>query len=182
MHELPGAILAPHPKVVVHHLPRRQVMGKQAPRTPTAQDREDAVENFALGVFLRAPSAPGLTTCRKAVAAVIMLTMSNSVIVKKGRYLCIAEHATEFRYDEPLSQWINAIFRAVHKYIILTSDETEIAFQITEVGRENPTYLIPLGFDVMGSLICQTTLVFPKTTGNQNVIAERYPGGPGVSR
>jgi len=36
MHELPGAVLAPTPKVVIDDLPRGQIMGQQAPGTASA--------------------------------------------------------------------------------------------------------------------------------------------------
>ncbi len=52
MHQLPGAIFLPTPKVLVDNLPRRQVMGYQPPRTAAAHDIEDAVQDLPLGVLL----------------------------------------------------------------------------------------------------------------------------------
>jgi hypothetical protein len=58
VHHVPGAILAPEPKVVGHHLPGGEVMGQQPPGTSAAQEIQDAVQDVALRVLLR--SAPGL--------------------------------------------------------------------------------------------------------------------------
>jgi hypothetical protein len=55
MHERPGAVLLPAPKVVVHELPGGEVMGQQTPGTPTAHDIKDAVQDFPFGILLRAP-------------------------------------------------------------------------------------------------------------------------------
>ena len=41
MHVLPGTVLAPAPRVVVHHLPWGQVMREQAPRTATPDNIQD---------------------------------------------------------------------------------------------------------------------------------------------
>ena len=60
MHPLPGAVLAPEPKIVIDNLPRREVMRQQAPGTSTADDIKDAVQDFALRVLRRSPAALGL--------------------------------------------------------------------------------------------------------------------------
>src|SRR5215472_17252233 len=67
MHERPGSVLTPDPKVVIDNLPRREVMGQQPPRTPTAHDIKDAVEDFPLGVLLRssAPFGCGHVRCNQ---------------------------------------------------------------------------------------------------------------------
>ena len=47
----PGAVYAPSPEVVVDGLPRREVVGKQAPGAPaTHDDVEDGLEDLARGV------------------------------------------------------------------------------------------------------------------------------------
>jgi hypothetical protein len=53
MHHLPGAVLAPDSEIVVHDLPRGEVVGRQPPRAAAAHDITDAVEDFPLGVCLR---------------------------------------------------------------------------------------------------------------------------------
>jgi hypothetical protein len=59
MHEPPGAILAPRPKVMVDHPPRGQVMGQQAPRAAAAPEREDGVQALTLRVRFRSASGLG---------------------------------------------------------------------------------------------------------------------------
>jgi len=56
----PGPSLPPDPTVVRHDLPWGQVMGQQAPGTPTTQAIKDAMQDCALGVVLRAPAPLGL--------------------------------------------------------------------------------------------------------------------------
>ena len=60
MHHLPGAVLAPLPKVVVDDAPGGQVMGQQAPGTAGAEQIEDPVQDLALGVDLRLAAGFGL--------------------------------------------------------------------------------------------------------------------------
>jgi hypothetical protein len=52
MHHLPRAIQAPLAKVVIDDPPRRQVMRQHPPRTAAAQQIEDGVEDFPLGIGL----------------------------------------------------------------------------------------------------------------------------------
>ena len=52
MHQLPGPILPPLAKVVIHDPPWRQVMGQQAPGAAAAQDIEDGVQDFPFGILL----------------------------------------------------------------------------------------------------------------------------------
>jgi hypothetical protein len=44
----PGPIPLPEPKVVIHGLPGRHVVGKHPPGATAAQDREDGVQNLPL--------------------------------------------------------------------------------------------------------------------------------------
>jgi hypothetical protein len=67
MHEWPGPVLAPDPKVVRDYLPGREVIGQQPPRAAAAYDIKDAVEGFPLGGVLRssAPFGVGLSKGRQ---------------------------------------------------------------------------------------------------------------------
>ena len=56
MHHLPGPVLTPLTIVVIDDPPRGQVMGQHAPGTATAQQLEDRVQDFALGIGLGPPS------------------------------------------------------------------------------------------------------------------------------
>jgi hypothetical protein len=60
MHELPGTILAPLAEVIIDAPPGRQIMGQHPPGTAAAEQREDAVQDLALGICLRSPTRFGL--------------------------------------------------------------------------------------------------------------------------
>ena len=51
MHQLPGAVFAPLPKVGVDGSPGWQVMGQQAPGTATARYVEDSVKDLAQAMY-----------------------------------------------------------------------------------------------------------------------------------
>jgi hypothetical protein len=51
VHPLPGAVDPPSSEVVMDGLPGREVVGKQAPGTPTTDDVEDGVKDLAQGVY-----------------------------------------------------------------------------------------------------------------------------------
>jgi hypothetical protein len=53
MHHLPGPILTPLSKVVIHDLPWRQVMGQHAPGAAAAQEIENGVQDLTLRVRFR---------------------------------------------------------------------------------------------------------------------------------
>ena len=46
VHLLEDPILAPAPKIVIHGSPRRKIVGKHPPGTPTSQDVEDRIDNL----------------------------------------------------------------------------------------------------------------------------------------
>jgi hypothetical protein len=48
---LPDSAVAPEPEIVIGDAPRRKVMRKQFPDSTTANDIEDAIEDFATVVF-----------------------------------------------------------------------------------------------------------------------------------
>src|SRR5215213_11323002 len=56
---LPGAVQAPHPEVVVHRRPRRELTWKHAPLAAASQEVEDGVEDLARGPLARTPSELG---------------------------------------------------------------------------------------------------------------------------
>jgi hypothetical protein len=56
MHALPGAIVSPAPEVLIDNLPGWELMQQQAPRSATAPQIQDPVQDVARGVR-RGPSA-----------------------------------------------------------------------------------------------------------------------------
>jgi hypothetical protein len=60
MQELPGAVLAPTPKVMIDELSRREVMGQEAPCTTAAHDLKDTVQDLPRGVLLGLASGLGV--------------------------------------------------------------------------------------------------------------------------
>src|SRR5512132_1005949 len=50
VHPLPSSIYAPNPEVMVYCLPRRELVGQQAPSTTATHDVEDGVYDLAQGV------------------------------------------------------------------------------------------------------------------------------------
>jgi hypothetical protein len=59
MHPLPGTVLPPAPELLIDNLPGRKVVGQQAPRTTTTEDREDRLQDFTLWRFLGPPTGLG---------------------------------------------------------------------------------------------------------------------------
>src|SRR2546421_4965188 len=55
----PGTIFSPAPKIMIDNAPGRHIVGHMPPRTAGAQDIQDRIDNFPLGILLR--SATGLS-------------------------------------------------------------------------------------------------------------------------
>ena len=56
MHQLPGAILAPTPKIVLDDLPGREITGPQAPGTPATHNIKMSFRISRLGYFSGRPT------------------------------------------------------------------------------------------------------------------------------
>ena len=92
MNELPSAILPPEPKVVIHDLPGREIVGEQTPRTPTPQDIKDAIEDFALGILLR--SAAGLRLGHMGLDQLPLFVTQVGRVRLSGSMLLMLTHLT----------------------------------------------------------------------------------------
>lgn len=57
---LPRSVEPPAAEVAVHRFPRGEVVRQHAPRTATAQDIQDAVDEFAVVILAGPPAWPGL--------------------------------------------------------------------------------------------------------------------------
>src|SRR5919197_2327815 len=68
MQLLPEALQPPTPEIVIHGLPRWQIMGQQAPGAAAAEYIEDAIENLAHRVDPRPPSGLGRWDVRRQTA------------------------------------------------------------------------------------------------------------------
>jgi hypothetical protein len=58
------AVAPPRPKIVIDRRPRGEVMRQHALGTATADDVEDAIEDFPLGMLLGVPAWPGVGDIR----------------------------------------------------------------------------------------------------------------------
>ena len=85
MQELPGAVLAPTPKIMMDELRRGKIMGQPAPSTAAAHDLKDAVQDRPRGVLLRLAS--GLGVGHQGLDQVPRF------VAEVGRVWCLGVHA-----------------------------------------------------------------------------------------
>jgi len=75
--------------------------------------------------------------------------------VKADQYLCVAEAAAGFSYDENIKKWKSTTFRTDNKYIIAPVKREGYAYKISKIGDTNPFSSCKEGFNKSGFLFCE---------------------------
>jgi len=75
-------------------------------------------------------------------------------VLGQEKYLCVAERATGFAYNEISKSWENMNFKTDAKYIISKSNAKGYSFKVTKVGEDNPEFECEKGFNEYGYLLC----------------------------
>jgi hypothetical protein len=86
----------------------------------------------------------------------------------RRRYICVAEKATGFRFNETTKEWVQAKFKAVDKYIIRKSKMTDFfKYEVVKEGKRVPNIFCRKPFDKEGHLFCSgfLELYFSKKNG-----------------
>jgi len=73
------------------------------------------------------------------------------------RYLCVAEKATGFWYDEQKDSWEPRTVPTDRKYIITKAEGDENEFSVTMIGQSTPVGLCKEDFTDTGLLFCQAS-------------------------
>jgi hypothetical protein len=93
---------------------------------------------------------------RRFILIIIGVAIFNyGTLLGQEKYLCVAELATGFAYNENSKSWVIGNFKADSKYIISKSDNKEYKFKVTKVGENYPTFECKEGGNEYGYLHCQ---------------------------
>lgn len=97
--------------------------------------------------------AQGKNILIKIAPVIVALSIVEETIAA-DHYLCVAEKATGFSYDNAAREWKNTHFKITSKYIVSKPEGTEYAYQVTQVGEKYPISNCKSGFNGYGYLFC----------------------------
>ncbi len=72
------------------------------------------------------------------------------------KYLCVAEHATGFIYNETSAKWEPTVFNSDQKYIVSKPKDEKFSFIVTIAGMDTSWCDCIDGFDEWGYLFCRS--------------------------
>ena len=89
---------------------------------------------------------------KRHIVSFIALLFCSSALAES--YLCIADLATGFTFDEKTREWRQAKFKADKKYIISKNKDGGNAWMVKEMGKKFPNAWCGAGFNDVGWLYC----------------------------
>ena len=91
----------------------------------------------------------------------VLAVLALSINVSAEQYLCIADGATGFKYDETKKTWNEASFKIQDaKYVISSPDNAAAthAYRVMKLGESTPTATCEQDFNDPGYLFCSGQL------------------------
>ncbi len=71
-------------------------------------------------------------------------------------YLCVADMATGFKFDENRKEWETATFKESQKYLVRKSKRKEFVWEVKQVGKSAELVFCNDDFNEVGSLVCES--------------------------
>jgi hypothetical protein len=91
--------------------------------------------------------------------AIALTSLASKVANAQGAgpetFLCVADKATGFSFNKVTKEWASTNFRASAKHLITRSKQTDVSWEVKEVGDKSAYTICAKDFNSNGNLICQ---------------------------
>lgn len=91
-------------------------------------------------------------------------------------FLCVADHATGFSYNESTKKWGPSIFSAQNKYLVSKISGGQDSWQVKYVGADSADATCKDGFNSGGTLVCDGFMQFRMNSKTRRFLSSHQLG------